>query len=138
MLPDRSGLELCADLRARTDAPIVVCSATRRHDDRELAFQLGAVDFVAKPFHLPDLEARIEAVRRRSSGPAGPTPPSRQRIGQLVVDRAARRVRLAGRPVHLTPTELAEAAEGPVGAEEARAAGLALLPEYRRRRHLTG
>jgi two-component system KDP operon response regulator KdpE len=110
MLPDRSGLALCADLRARTDAPILVCSSTRRRDDVVLAFKLGAVDFVAKPFRLPELEARIEAARqrgarRRAAGPASPTPPHRQRIGQLVIDRAARQVSLSGRPLHLTPTE---------------------------------
>jgi DNA-binding response OmpR family regulator len=107
MLPDRSGLALCAELRARTEAPIIVCSATRRQDDVLLAFKLGAFDFVAKPFQLPELEARIEAASRRGAQrrSAGAPPTGRQRIGQLVIDRAARQVRLAGRTVHLTPTE---------------------------------
>jgi two-component system phosphate regulon response regulator PhoB len=107
MLPDRSGLALCAELRARTEAPVIVCSATRRQDDVLLAFKLGAFDFVAKPFHLPELEARIEAASRRSAQrrSAGASPTGRQRIGHLVIDRAARQVRLGGRMVHLTPTE---------------------------------
>jgi len=110
MLPDQSGLALCGDLRARTDAPIIVCSATRRRDDAVLAFKLGAFDFVAKPFSLPELEARIETARRRGAqrrpaAPEGSVPPNRQRIGQLVIDRAGRQVLLSGRAVHLTPTE---------------------------------
>ena len=110
MLPDRGGLVLCAELRGRTEAPIIVCSATRRQDDVLLAFRLGAFDFVAKPFKLPELEARIEAARlrgaqRRSAYASPSAPPCRLRIGRLVIDRAARQVQLSGRLVHLTPTE---------------------------------
>ena len=110
MLPDEHGLALCADLRSRTDAPIIVCSATKRRDDAVLAFKLGAFDFVSKPFRLTELEARIEAAgrqaaQRRAAAPAPPGPPDRQRIGEMVIDRPARRVLLAGRPVHLTPIE---------------------------------
>src|SRR5438094_5852096 len=49
-LADTSGLVLCAELKARCDAPIIICSATRRKEDRVLALELGADDFVAKPF----------------------------------------------------------------------------------------
>jgi DNA-binding response OmpR family regulator len=110
MLPDEHGLSLCADLRGRTGAPIIVCGATRRRDDVVIAFRLGAFDFVAKPFRLPELEARIEAAwrraaQRRAAAPVPSARPERQRIGELVIDRATRRVLLAGRTVHLTPTE---------------------------------
>jgi two-component system KDP operon response regulator KdpE len=118
MLPDVNGLTICDDLHQRTDAPIIVCSATKRHEDAVLAFKLGASDFVAKPFYLPEMEARIEAARRRRAAarrPGAARPPAAARrpggaaapqlIGDLVIDRASRRVALAGAPIHLTPTE---------------------------------
>jgi two-component system KDP operon response regulator KdpE len=112
MLPDVNGLTICDDLHQRTDAPIIVCSATKRHEDAVLAFKLGASDFVAKPFYLPEMEARIEAARRRRAEARPPAEARRpggaaapQLIGDLVIDRASRRVALAGAPIHLTPTE---------------------------------
>jgi DNA-binding response OmpR family regulator len=65
-LPDTHGLVLCADLRARVDVPIIICSATKRRWDRILGFKLGADDFLAKPFDLEELEARVEAILRRA------------------------------------------------------------------------
>jgi DNA-binding response OmpR family regulator len=66
MLPDADGLVLCSDLKARTDAPIIVCSATNRKRDAILALKLGADDFISKPFDVEELLTRIEAVRRRA------------------------------------------------------------------------
>jgi DNA-binding response OmpR family regulator len=109
-LPGANGLALCPELRQRSGAPIIACSRSKRRDYAVLALKLGASDFVAKPFYLPELEARIELVRRR--GPPrrglpgawnGPQTP--QRLGALVIDRANHRVALGGRPLHLTPTE---------------------------------
>jgi DNA-binding response OmpR family regulator len=110
MLPDGDGLALCPVLRQRTEAPIIACSGSKRREYGVLALKLGASDFVAKPFYLPELEARIEAVRRRAAarqgapgswpGAAGP-----QRLGALMIDRAGHRVALAGETIHLTPTE---------------------------------
>jgi DNA-binding response OmpR family regulator len=114
ILPDGSGLLLCANLKARIGVPVVICSASRREEDAVLSLKLGAEDFVRKPFHLPELLARIETALRRAvprggaggpSGPAGGSSPRHQRIGGLVVDRARREARIGDRPLPLTPTE---------------------------------
>jgi DNA-binding response OmpR family regulator len=65
VLPDIDGLVLCSVLKAATDAPIIICSATSRRGDPVLALKLGADDFVRKPFEVDDLLARIEAILRR-------------------------------------------------------------------------
>jgi DNA-binding response OmpR family regulator len=72
ILPDADGLVLLIDLRRRTEAPVVVCSATNRHRDAVLALRLGADDFVAKPFDISEFEERVRAVMRRSAPAAVP------------------------------------------------------------------
>ena len=61
MLPDTSGLVLCADLKAKPDVPVIICSGTKRKEDAVLGFKLGADDFVAKPFSVDELELRVES-----------------------------------------------------------------------------
>ena len=68
MLPDRNGLIMCAKLKARAGAPVIICSATKRKEDAAIGFQLGADDFLRKPFSVDELQARIELTLRR-----GPT-----------------------------------------------------------------
>ena len=75
MLPDVDGLSLTTSFRALTGAPIVICSARQGQLDRVLTLKLGAADFVAKPFELDELEARVEAVLRRQREPVE-APPS--------------------------------------------------------------
>lgn len=65
MLPDMDGLVLTTTLKAMTHAPIIICSARHGQVDRVLGLRLGAVDFVAKPFDVDDLQARIDAALRR-------------------------------------------------------------------------
>jgi DNA-binding response OmpR family regulator len=65
MLPDGNGGTLCSRLKQRSAAPIISCSATRRYDDAILALQLGADDFLRKPFLLDELQERIELALRR-------------------------------------------------------------------------
>ena len=107
MLPDRNGLLLCTELKARAAAPIIVCSATKRKDDAALAFRLGADDFVAKPFSVDELEARMAQALRRAAPPPPPSSPGQgvQRLGDLVIDRARCQVTVGGAAVQLTPTE---------------------------------
>jgi DNA-binding response OmpR family regulator len=107
MLPDMHGLVLCANLREKSAAPIIICSATRRKEDPLLGFKLGAVDFVAKPFSCDELEARVEtALRHRAPGPAAEPPGEGvEQVGPLVIDQSRRRVTLAGQVLLLTPTE---------------------------------
>jgi DNA-binding response OmpR family regulator len=108
MLPDVDGLVLCADLKARMDVPIIVCSGTNRKRDGTLALRLGADDFVSKPFDIYDLEARVEAVLRRSSRArterAAPAP-DHFHVGHLVINRSRRHVMLGDRELQVTPTE---------------------------------
>jgi DNA-binding response OmpR family regulator len=107
MLPDTDGLVLTTAFKRLTDAPTIICSARQEQVDRVLGLRLGADDFIAKPFDIEDLEARIEAVLRRASRvrevPA--VPADQIRVDELVISQSRGTVILAGRPVHLTPTE---------------------------------
>lgn len=110
MLPDVDGLVLCSGLKAIADVPIVICSATPQKRDAILGLKLGADDFIAKPFDIYELEARVEAVLRRTSqtrvsAEVSPSPPDHIRVGELIIDRSRRRVTLGGEPIQLTPTE---------------------------------
>ena len=109
MLPDVDGLVLCSGLKTIADVPIIICSATPQKRDAILGLKLGADDFVAKPFDIYELEARVEAVLRRTSQSRHAEPAAAAadhiRIGDLVIDRSRRRVTLGGEPIQLTPTE---------------------------------
>jgi DNA-binding response OmpR family regulator len=107
MLPDTDGLVLTTALKTLTKAPIIICSARQEQVDRVLGLKLGADDFVAKPFELDELEARIEAVLRRASRVREvPTaPPDQIRVGELLISQSRGTVTLASQAVHLTPTE---------------------------------
>lgn len=102
-LPDLDGAEVCRRLRARTSVPIIVVTAREEEFDRVRLLELGADDYVVKPFGFRELVARIRAVQRRVGVP---TSPGRvQRIGPLEIDRDGRRVHLRGEEVDLTPKE---------------------------------
>lgn len=107
MLPDTDGLVLTTALKTLTKAPIIICSARQEQVDRVLGLKLGADDFVAKPFDLDELEARIEAVLRRASRvrEVPTTPPDQIRIGELLISQSRGTVNIGGQVVHLTPTE---------------------------------
>ena len=102
-LPDIDGFELCREVRARYDVPIIVVTARGDEIDRVVGLELGADDYVVKPFGLRELVARIRAVTRRSTM-RGDAPPDPVAPG-LVVDRRTRRVILDGVEVALTPKE---------------------------------
>jgi DNA-binding response OmpR family regulator len=107
MLPDADGLVLTSAFKTLTNAPIIICSARQEQVDRVLGLKLGADDFVAKPFELEELEARIETVLRRASRvrevPA--VPADQIRVDDLLIWQSRGTVLLAGQSVHLTPTE---------------------------------
>jgi DNA-binding response OmpR family regulator len=108
MLPDTNGLVLFLDIKARADVPIIMCSGTRRKEDAVLGLRLGAEDFIAKPFSAQELQARIEAVLRRSQvrrTPDGKGEGACEQFGNLVVDRTRCRVTVGDLDVQLTPTE---------------------------------
>ena len=102
MLPDDDGLFLTTSLRTLTSAPIVICSARHGQIDRVLGLKLGAADFVAKPFELDDLEARVKAVLRRSRQPDDEAPPRDEiqlrRHGHRTKARVRRARRTASAP----------------------------------------
>jgi DNA-binding response OmpR family regulator len=75
MLPDVDGLVLCADLKSRVSAPVIICSATNRKRDTVLALRLGADDFIAKPFDVDEFLTRTAAVLRRARAGIIATPP---------------------------------------------------------------
>jgi DNA-binding response OmpR family regulator len=124
-LPDLDGTEVCRRLREVTAVPIIVLSARGDEIDRVMLLELGADDYVVKPFGFRELVARIRAVRRRvgnavpANGSDGHAPDQRaraQQIGELAIDRRTRRVGVAGAEVHLTPKEfdlLARLADDP-------------------------
>jgi DNA-binding response OmpR family regulator len=107
MLPDTDGLILTTAFKAVTDSAILICSARHQQFDRVLGLKLGAADFVAKPFDLDELEARIEAILRRvqRSREAAVQPSDEIRVGELVIAPSRGTVRVCGKLIHLTPTE---------------------------------
>jgi two-component system, OmpR family, KDP operon response regulator KdpE len=104
-LPDRSGLEVCRDLRSWSHAPILVLSA--RHSDQEKAMLLdaGADDYVTKPFSTVELQARVRALLRRSARDESGSTNGRIVAGEVTIDLVARSVTTKGEVVHLTPIE---------------------------------
>jgi two-component system, OmpR family, response regulator len=106
MLPGMDGLEVCRELRARSDLPVIILTARGEEADRVMGLELGADDYVAKPFSPRELLARLRAVVRRAKGRAGPAR-GLLRVGGLIVDPGARRVSLDGRDVALTGYEFA-------------------------------
>lgn len=104
MLPGRSGFDILSDWRRRgVRTPVIILTARHEVDDRVRGLALGADDYLAKPFAMEELEARLEAVVRRDRGRAD----SRLRIGALEIDLAGRSVHRDGEPVTLTAREFA-------------------------------
>jgi DNA-binding response OmpR family regulator len=101
-LPDVDGLEVCRRLRERSRVPIIVVTARGEEVDRVVGLELGADDYVVKPYGLRELIARIRAVLRRTE-PAPPAGP--MRVDGLEVDPRTRRATLDGADVALTPKE---------------------------------
>jgi two-component system KDP operon response regulator KdpE len=104
-LPDMSGLEVISALRDRTSTPIVVLSVLGGEADKVRALDLGADDYVTKPFGVEELLARVRVALRHAGRSTGSD--AAFRTGDLLIDRERRRVELAGREVRLTPTEYA-------------------------------
>jgi two-component system, OmpR family, KDP operon response regulator KdpE len=100
-LPDLSGVEVLRELRAWNPVPVVVLSARHGSDDKVEALDLGADDYVTKPFGIDELLARVRAAVRRSAAPD----PTALEAGRLRIDLAARRLWRAQEEIRLTPTE---------------------------------
>jgi len=102
-LPDLEGTEVCRRIRARSGVPIIVLSARTAEADKVEALELGADDYVAKPFGPEELVARIRVALRRVQSAAEST--GRLRVGDLVIDPERRRVVRDGTDIRLTPKE---------------------------------
>ena len=103
-LPDQDGLVVIRRIRREAATPILVLSARDRESDKVAALDLGADDYVTKPFGMVELRARVDAVLRRAGGPAAEVDGA-IRAGDLVMDIGRRTVTVKGTPVHLTPRE---------------------------------
>jgi DNA-binding response OmpR family regulator len=104
VLPQIDGLEVCRILRAESQVPIIMLSGRSADKDKLAGLDLGADDYVTKPFYLRELIARIRALLRRAAGPEEPIRPQ-VRLGTMVMDFAGHQVRADNQAIHLTPTE---------------------------------
>ena len=102
-LPDQDGRDVCRQLRRGSDVPIIMVTASGALTDRVVGLELGADDYVVKPFSVAEVVARIRAVLRRTKGSAGED--GRSTIGELKIDVPSRRVWRAEREVELTRKE---------------------------------
>jgi DNA-binding response OmpR family regulator len=103
-LPDGNGLDLLRTLRSTNQVPIIIVTGRSEEADRVVGLELGADDYLVKPFSQRELAARIRAVLRRTH-PDHPSPAIR--IGALLIDTAARQIRAETGPIALTPLEYA-------------------------------
>jgi two-component system, OmpR family, alkaline phosphatase synthesis response regulator PhoP len=111
MLPGIDGLEVCRQLRTFSDAYVLMLTARAEEIDRVVGLEVGADDYLTKPFSPRELVARVRAMLRRPRGPAGsgepPIPPAVEAVvcGPLRIDAARHEVTLDGAPIGLTTTE---------------------------------
>lgn len=108
MLPETDGFVLCRQIRDRSHVAVIVVSARGGEHDKVTALNMGADDYMTKPFSVEELLARISATLRRTrladTGSSDPTPVT---VGDLVIDLVGQEVKRGGETVHLTPTEFA-------------------------------
>lgn len=102
-LPGMDGLEVCRALRRQSDVPIIMLTARVDETDRLIGLELGADDYISKPFSPRELAARVRAVLRRVRG--GVITPGVVRVADLEIDLDGHRVLRGGQPLHLTRTE---------------------------------
>ena len=111
MLPDAPGTEVCRELRATSETrtvPVLMLTARGDEIDRIVGFEVGADDYVTKPFSVRELVLRVSALLRRHQNQGGPRtdpPGGRLELGELLIDLAAHRVWVAGAELELTPLE---------------------------------
>jgi two-component system alkaline phosphatase synthesis response regulator PhoP len=103
MLPGMDGMEVCNRLRRESNVPIIMVTARAEEVDRLLGLELGADDYIVKPFSPREVVARVRAVLRRTEGMVGSS--EVLHAGDLVLDIAGHKVTVAGRSIDLTPTE---------------------------------
>jgi len=108
MLPETDGMELCREIRERSSVAVIVVSARGGERDKVNALNMGADDYMTKPFSVEELLARITAnLRRTRASDSVPASPEMITAGDVEIDLANQRVTRGGEAVHLTPTEFA-------------------------------
>ncbi len=103
MLPGMDGREVCRTLRRESDVPIIMLTALSEESDQIVGLEIGADDYIVKPFSPRALVARVRAMLRRTQGQIAA--PARIHVGGVEVDEAAHTVSLDSTPIHLTPNE---------------------------------
>lgn len=103
MLPGSDGLSLCQRIRQQGQTPVIMLTARTDDTDKIIGLELGADDYITKPFNVRELLARIKAVLRRSMPSEGGA--ERLRFGEVAIDLGRHAVAVGGRPVPLTPKE---------------------------------
>ncbi len=103
MMPEMDGFEFIRAYRKESDKPIILLTAKLEESDKVIGLELGADDYITKPFGMRELVARIHSVLRRAG--QIPHPSSRLQIGDILLDRESHSVTVAEQPVHLTPSE---------------------------------
>jgi len=104
-LPGFPGTEVLRRIRLERDVPVIMLTGRVDEVDRVVGLELGADDYVGKPFSPRELVARVKSVLRRSERAENAPPVSERRIGAIVIDNVAHEVRIEGTPVTLTPTQ---------------------------------
>ena len=106
MMPGTSGLDVCRTLRGESDVPIIMLTAKDAELDRVLGLELGADDYLTKPFSVAELVSRVRALlRRRELDRASTSAGSRLNVGGVEIDLVRHRAAVDGNPIDLTPSE---------------------------------
>ena len=105
MLPEVDGWEVCRRVRADSDLPIIMLTARDDDVDKIVGLELGADDYLTKPFNPRELVARVKAILRRTGKQAAPGEGAVKRVGNVIIDPARRTVTVAGQPVDLRAKE---------------------------------
>jgi len=103
MMPELDGFAFIQAFRKESDTPVILLTAKLEESDKVIGLELGADDYITKPFGMRELVARIHTVMRRAG--QIPHPSTRLQSGEILLDRETHSVTVAGQPVHLTPSE---------------------------------
>jgi DNA-binding response OmpR family regulator len=104
-LPGLSGAEVLKRMRAERDVPVIMCTARVTEVDRVVGLELGADDYIGKPFSPREVVARVKSVLRRSERAEREPIATERQIGSITIDSVAHEVRIDGKPITLTPTQ---------------------------------
>jgi DNA-binding response OmpR family regulator len=105
MLPKLDGLEVCRQLRRTSSVPVIMLTARNEELDKVLGLEMGADDYLGKPFGMRELMARVKAMLRRQATAPAPRPAALLRAGDFVFDESRHEIRRRGQPLGLTPLE---------------------------------